>query len=319
MKKLEKIKGKRAITLVALVITIIILLILIGVGISAITTNGLLEKVEIAKNKSEDSEEKEKNILNQYGDEIVQRLYGSRDSIETKKCNLKISHDNIKKEQETKEVNTIISVEGIENIKKMIVSIDGKYFDSSNSESYRLPPTVRGEKNIYVLAIDDTMNIYKSDELKCNIEYPFNEDDLMIYWYGTEKDNEKEFGLWTQYSAWWKINRNISNIVFTGGHTSSGGVVAGFTTKEKIDLSMYKKMHVIFESTASAGRFSIVSSLGGQGSYGNEGGVISNFDLVNEPTEYEVDLTSLTGEYYIGTQLWGAEGDYKVLGWWLEK
>lgn len=312
-------KRKNGITLVALVVTIVILLILVGVGIQAITSTGIFEKAGLSREKDNNSKLEEQNTLNQYEEQITLGLHGSRNILEIKSCNLKITHDIIKNDQGSEEVNTIINVDGVENIKKLIISVDGKYCGSTDGEGYRLPATVRGKKNIYAIAIDSDMNIYKSNELNYDVEYPFKDEDLMLYWYGVEKNKDIEFGLWTQYSSWWKVNRNTNNIVFTGGHTASGGVVAGFTTKEMVDLSLYKAMHIIFESTASAGKFSIVSSLGNQGSYGNEGGVIGNFEVVNEPTEYTVDLTSITGSYYIGTQIWGAEGDYKVLGWWLEK
>lgn len=67
MKTLKKNNG---ITLIALVITIIILLILSGITISAITGNGLFEKVKLAKEKTEQAELEEQEKLQGYIDAI---------------------------------------------------------------------------------------------------------------------------------------------------------------------------------------------------------------------------------------------------------
>ena len=59
----EKNKG---ITLVALVITIIILLILAGISISALTNTGIFGKAKEAKSASENAEEKQNDVLEEY-------------------------------------------------------------------------------------------------------------------------------------------------------------------------------------------------------------------------------------------------------------
>ncbi len=56
----------KGITLVALVITIIILLILAGVAISALTQTGLFDNAKQAKNATENAQNKEEGILNEY-------------------------------------------------------------------------------------------------------------------------------------------------------------------------------------------------------------------------------------------------------------
>lgn len=56
----EKFKGKRGVTLIALVITIIVLLILAGVALSALTgDSGILNNAEKAKENTEIANEKE--------------------------------------------------------------------------------------------------------------------------------------------------------------------------------------------------------------------------------------------------------------------
>ncbi|CDB32670.1 unknown [Clostridium sp. CAG:575] len=56
----------KGITLIALVITIIILLILAGVVIASLTQNGLLQKLKQAKKDTEDAQNREESILNEY-------------------------------------------------------------------------------------------------------------------------------------------------------------------------------------------------------------------------------------------------------------
>ena len=54
-------KGKRGITLIALVITIIILLILSGITISSLTNTGLFKNAKEAKNRTEDTQRQEQD------------------------------------------------------------------------------------------------------------------------------------------------------------------------------------------------------------------------------------------------------------------
>ena len=75
MKKNEKIKTKirnnKGITLIALVITIIVLLILAGVSIAMLTgDNGILTQAQNAKNRTEEAQREEENILTNYEDYI---------------------------------------------------------------------------------------------------------------------------------------------------------------------------------------------------------------------------------------------------------
>lgn len=62
-KRLLKTKSMEGITLVALVITIIILLILAGITITQLTENELFEKAKLAKEKTENVQGIEQDIL----------------------------------------------------------------------------------------------------------------------------------------------------------------------------------------------------------------------------------------------------------------
>ena len=66
----EKFKRKSGITLIALVITIIILLILSGITISSLTNTGLFKNAKEAKNRTEDAQRQEQDLLNQYEEEL---------------------------------------------------------------------------------------------------------------------------------------------------------------------------------------------------------------------------------------------------------
>ncbi len=68
----EELKyGKKGITLISLVITIIVLLILAGVTIATLTgENGILTRAQEAKNKTEQAQKDEENILSSYEDKI---------------------------------------------------------------------------------------------------------------------------------------------------------------------------------------------------------------------------------------------------------
>lgn len=78
MKKLGEIQG---ITLVALVVTIIILLILAGISIASLTGNGLFGKAKLAKEKQENVEIEEDEILGDYENAIHSAVAGSREEI----------------------------------------------------------------------------------------------------------------------------------------------------------------------------------------------------------------------------------------------
>ena len=62
----QTFRNTKWITLISLVITIIILLILAGVAISALTQTGLFDNAKQAKNATENAQNKEEGILNEY-------------------------------------------------------------------------------------------------------------------------------------------------------------------------------------------------------------------------------------------------------------
>lgn len=59
-------RKSKGITLVALVVTIIILLILVGISIATLSGSGLFENARFAKEKAENSQIKENQVLDGY-------------------------------------------------------------------------------------------------------------------------------------------------------------------------------------------------------------------------------------------------------------
>ena len=70
----SRIKGDKAITLVALIITIIILLILAGVSLSFVFNGGILDKAQSAVNEYQNASQKEQNLLDQIDKYIENEL-----------------------------------------------------------------------------------------------------------------------------------------------------------------------------------------------------------------------------------------------------
>ena len=74
---MRKTNGQKGITIVALVITIIILLILATISIQSLTNTGLFAKAKEAKEKSQNAEENQEKILNEYEDELNKYISGN--------------------------------------------------------------------------------------------------------------------------------------------------------------------------------------------------------------------------------------------------
>lgn len=74
-------KANKGITLIALVITIILLLILAGIAIAQLSEKGILEKAQLAKEKSENAQIKEEETLDDYNNKIEKYISGDRDTV----------------------------------------------------------------------------------------------------------------------------------------------------------------------------------------------------------------------------------------------
>ena len=199
----------------------------------------------------------------------------------------------------------------IENDKELGIVYTGKKCSllKDNKEKISIPNVI-SDVYIYTLhkEIEEEITTYYEDKAI----FP-------IYWAGEELRENNYFNTWYQYSSSWKITYNSSVATCIGTSNMSGGVVSGFTTPMLIDLSKYKKMHIIFKTT-SDGWFNIVTSLGYQGSYGNEEDwrLIGSYKKSNDWQYKEIDISELTGNYYVGTRFWPTSVTFQVKAWWFE-
>lgn len=82
MKKCEKIKNSKGITLITLVITVVVMLMLAGVAISAIVgEEGLFSKIGNARNVYEEAIAEEGNLLISISDQLEDEMYGKVEKV----------------------------------------------------------------------------------------------------------------------------------------------------------------------------------------------------------------------------------------------
>ena len=71
-----KVKDMKAITLIALVITIIVLLILSGIAVAQLSNNGLFERTKLAKEKWDNAESNQDEIISDYSNTVEEIIEG---------------------------------------------------------------------------------------------------------------------------------------------------------------------------------------------------------------------------------------------------
>ena len=167
-------------------------------------------------------------------------------------------------------------------------------------------------EKIFIPNVTSDVHIYTLYKEKDRTIFP-------IYWAGEELRENNYFNTWYQFSSSWQITYNDSDVICVGTSNMMEGVVSGFTTPMLIDLSKYKKMHMIFKTT-SDGWFNIVTSLGYQGKHGNEEywRLIGSYKKSNDWQYKEIDISELTGNYYVGTRFWPTSVTFQVKAWWFE-
>ncbi len=144
-------RNVRGITLIALVITIIVLLILAGVTIAQLTGNGLFEKAKLAKEKSDEAQSEENEILQDYEKKISENVGN-------------IITDSNKENSNTK---TKILFEGNQSSGKIIIEND----KISNYDSFEfifgICGTIPGERRLFSQTISKEF-----------LEFPFETGDI---------------------------------------------------------------------------------------------------------------------------------------------
>lgn len=179
--KKRKTIGQNGITLVALIITIIILLILAGISISSLTNTGLFKKAQEAKQKTENAQELENEILSEYEKQIVGNRANETEESKIIK-NFEIELTNIT--DKSIEIAIKENIETIDQSKIIgyIVFLNNKAIDITKETKYTINSLDSSTEysGIYLKAIDENGNLKKSaNEIKTTtkelyqvLEYP---------------------------------------------------------------------------------------------------------------------------------------------------
>lgn len=122
------------------------------------------------------------------------------------------------------------------------------------------------------------------------------------------------------------INNNGSVVHTTIGTTAINSYTSDMTkqgsiyTAETIDMSKFKTLHAIVKctrniSSAPYNLRMLVAATQPPGDSANPTGVgMVRFSANSTATEYTIDLSSISGNYYVG--IWGV-GDWELTKWWL--
>lgn len=130
-------------------------------------------------------------------------------------------------------------------------------------------------------------------------------------------------GTWTEQNSTAVIKRYDDYFSLTYSYSIDRYSHGGLTSNFKIDLSNYRKMHMIINSSPNNVHPQYVSYTGNQGySYTNnernELGTWGKVTNSEEPKHYEIDISGINGYYYPGFWLKGGTGTYNIAAWWLE-
>lgn len=281
-----RMRRNKGITLIALVITIIILLILAGISISALTQTGIFEKANQAKNKSEKEQKEENNTLGDYENTVNEYLMGANrenEDIKFKNCSIEIVEPGI------------IKVKNVENIFAFTIVNNGKSFDITKGDSYNINinMSVNETANIYVIAVDENANFYKSNIIS------YTKKGTYLYNYGN--DNSEITG------GWKGVVQNSSNCKFnvlTDGlymnTTSRTYSLSAITTNNSIDLTKYNYLccEIINSSDLSSGYCAKFGISSGNTSY--QPTLIKELSTTtgSDKKIYKLDISDITGNYY---------------------
>lgn len=235
----KNFKNTRGITLVALVITIIILVILAGISIQAITNNGISEKAKLAKEKQDNAELLENQILNEYEKSINVFSRG-----ETEKDDY-ISKDIEDFTPSLKEINgdyiaAQVDEIGTKNevqIKGYLWLLNGKVRGCTSEKEYVFSDLeYNTEYKIQVIAIDENAKFKYSEEISgetIDKAYLYSHGKTFSYLTGGYTKSPRT----SSYSSSFNEDNMYINAYSNGG----GG---GVHTAKKIDLTNYKYLKV---------------------------------------------------------------------------
>ena len=281
---MKKIKKEYGITLVALVITIIILLILAGISIAKLTENGLFQKAKLSREKTENSQDEENNKLVEYENYVNEYLVGANrnnEELKMKSCNIEISDMGI------------LKVKNVEKIFAFTIVKDGKCFDITKGDTYSINIQIDQKANIYVIAIDEDANLYKSNVVE------FTKKGTYLYNYGNENS--------TITSGWKGVVQDSRNCKYSSlsdslymHTTSSTYSLSAITTNTKIDITGYNYLccEIINSDDLSSG---YTAKFGISKENTNHYPALAKYlttTIDSNKKVYKLDIRDVTGEYY---------------------
>lgn len=186
---MREILESKGITLIALIITIIVLLILAGITISlTVGQNGIMNMAEQAGKNYIDAEQKEKEILASYDNEIDEVLIGNREQIM------------VDKEEYEQLVNEVRDLK-VQNTMSETEHFTGEYYINGK-------PIYA--KTIYISSLPNTTLV----------AYPHNTSDVEEIWF----DVSKSYCIWadgTRGPLPFLLQNNLSNSIQLSGLTTT--------------------------------------------------------------------------------------------------
>ena len=314
----KQTKNEIGITLVALVITIIILLILAGITIGVFMQTELLNKAKQSKIITQNAIDLENNTLNEYENKINQ-ISSSRE-IEQGGTSTLIS----KIEIEVKEV-TMNSISIKINLLENETMYAGVYFAILNGK------VITGGKENEI----EINNLEKSKEYKIqggvlDVDAKIKISDIIKqstesgkYLYNKGNQYIKDTGGWSIASEG-NVKMDITSYDYmTAMATSGGSCMSYIMTKNTIDISNYSKLYAevytIGGHYENSGRypatFGISTVKGYYLKYLNQWKKYEGLIYDNTTRRYEIDISEITGNFYIGFSQYLNSKIYKI---WLE-
>ena len=160
------------------------------------------------------------------------------------------------------------------------------------------------------------------DDNSKSLKYFYKNNEILpIYWHGLETNLTETMTTWWESNSSATITKNDSTVTLNRSYSSGNYAFGGILTSFKIDLSKYSKLHFIINNSSTDIFPQYVSYTGNRGTdwSSNERNYITTLEKVtDEPKEYTVDISSITGTYYIGFSTKGGTGTYEIAAWWLE-
>lgn len=229
-------RRNKGITLVALVVTIIILLILAGISIATLTDNGLFKNSKIAKEKYENSQLLEDDILSSYEKHITESFRANVEGFGISKL---ISDVNLEiLEVSTSYVKLRVTTNNDENVRGYGILINKELVKVSENNEILVPNLIDNTDYIVVAYILD-----KNNNVKFSDEKQFKTlERLYLYKEGNEFET---------LTGGWSVIHN-SGASLTKDTNKFLWVTNGSSTYEKsiiqmnnpIDLSKYSKIGI---------------------------------------------------------------------------